>query len=174
MVGTYNSYIVQREKNIWNVRPQFCLPLQESNLIETITFTEWFSERNWFSYLNVTRITARIDSVSPWFSLNLRPWKWLSLNWLSHTHIYTPGQLGWLRHWASFASLSVHFFLVCMLCAVAQINVYIIDRTWDKQRATFGLTMLICGVPFRCIGYCVLVGDVRLFSDQDIILRCSV
>ena len=35
----------------------------KSNFTETDAFTVWLNERNWFLYLNVTRITARINSV---------------------------------------------------------------------------------------------------------------
>ena len=37
----------------------FCLSLQESNFTEMAAF----KERNWFSYVDVTKITVRIYSV---------------------------------------------------------------------------------------------------------------
>ena len=40
----------------------FCQSLWESNFTETAAFTVQLNERNWFSYLDVARITARIDS----------------------------------------------------------------------------------------------------------------
>ena len=45
---------------------QFPPILWQSNLIETAstTRTTWYSETNWFSYRDVMRIIARIDSVS--------------------------------------------------------------------------------------------------------------
>ena len=41
----------------------FCLSSQESNFTETAAYTVELNKRNWLSYLDVLRITARIDSV---------------------------------------------------------------------------------------------------------------
>ena len=72
------SYNFSSNWSVSGVQIRPCL--RESNLIETKTFSTQFNEGNWFSYQNVTRILARIDS------LNLQPWVYYK--WLKNTFIY--------------------------------------------------------------------------------------
>ena len=56
-------------------RAQFLLSFQESKEIETDVFTAWLNE-NWFSYLDVMRITARINPVILiQFEVDLKIWE---------------------------------------------------------------------------------------------------
>ena len=48
------------------------------SLFKTAAFTIWLNERNWFSYLDVTRITARIHFVIPVESGALIQNQWVS------------------------------------------------------------------------------------------------
>ena len=70
----YSLWMTQHETNCYPIvsvlitfivllKPVIRRRLRESNVIDTETFCAQFNERNWFSYLYVTRIVARIDSL---------------------------------------------------------------------------------------------------------------
>ena len=56
-------WILKHERKHLQTGVYFCLSLPESNLTETVAFAIKLNERNWFLYVDVKRITARIDSV---------------------------------------------------------------------------------------------------------------